>query len=49
MSKVLIDRDILKELLESYEIELDVNECNGFQIFDSERELVDKVKDVLNK
>ena len=48
MDKVLIDRDILQELLESYEISLDADELNGFKILDGERELVAKVKELLN-
>lgn len=47
MNKVLIDRDLLQELLDSYETSLETDEWNGFRILDSERELVAKVKDIL--
>lgn len=48
MDKILIDRYLLQELLYTYETSLETDECNGFRILDSERELVVKVKELLN-
>lgn len=48
MDKVLIDRDLLQELLDNYETSLETDEYNGFRILNSERELVIKVKELLN-